>query len=88
MRLIHKAIWMIVLYLLRRLLISPIVQVAVHLVTVRESGDYSLRIAKNKQFRVTAVFRIAARSFAPRIQCEEMAVGDLPIVVVMCPNTV
>jgi diguanylate cyclase (GGDEF)-like protein len=37
-------IWALVFYLLRHFLISPIVQVAMHLVSVRKSGDYSLRI--------------------------------------------
>ncbi len=41
--------WLIVFYLLRQFLISPIVRVAVNLVAIRESGDYSLRMIDDQR---------------------------------------
>ncbi|MBQ61981.1 MAG: hypothetical protein CMQ19_07890 [Gammaproteobacteria bacterium] len=41
--------WTIVFYLLRQFLISPIMRVAVNLVAVRESGDYSLRMTDDQR---------------------------------------
>lgn len=42
-------IWTLVFYLLRHYLISPLIRVAVHLVTVRKSGDYSLRMDEDRR---------------------------------------